>query len=294
LVFNRPGTTQEVFQAIRRVRPRRLYIAADGARPNRIGETEKVQAVRDLLLTGVDWECDVRTLFRDTNLGCKLAVSSAIDWFFTQEEEGIILEDDTVPCDQFFSFCSELLERYRTDSRIAMIAGANFSERASMQKESYFFSRLSQIWGWATWRRAWQLYDRDMASWPDFQSSGAFERLDIDPRIKAYVKPTFDLAAANRIDTWDYQWSYTVLSNKLYVAVPGANLVRNIGFDADATHTHNFNSYPDMKYGSLPTPIVHSESVSQNFEYDLSKVSRKPAGRLTRLKNRIRRILPQN
>jgi hypothetical protein len=167
LIFNRPNTTEQVFEAIAKAKPRCLFVAADGPRTDKEGEAEKCQAVRDIIKR-VDWDCEVKTLFREQNLGCKEAVSSAITWFFEQVEEGIILEDDCLPSDSFFSFCAELLEKYRDDKRIMMISGDNFQDGIQRGDASYYFSSVPWIWGWATWRRAWRLYDREMQTFPSF------------------------------------------------------------------------------------------------------------------------------
>ena len=168
LVFNRPDTTAQVFEAIRQAKPPRLYVAADGPREGREGEVERVDKVREISMA-VDWPCEVKTLFREKNLGCKYAVSSAITWFFEQEEQGIILEDDCLPSQSFFWFCEELLNEYMYDQRIWQICG--FSPLVNKIKESYYLSKYSPIWGWASWRRAWSAYDAEISSWPIVKNS---------------------------------------------------------------------------------------------------------------------------
>ena len=163
LVFNRPDTTEKVFEAIRQAKPQKLFVAADGPRGNRLGEKEKCEQVRKIATT-VDWDCEVKTLFREKNLGCKFAVSSAIDWFFKNVEEGIVLEDDCLPSQSFFWFCQELLERYRNDERVMLIGGNNRGVDF-LKNHSYFFSKYVQIWGWATWRRSWEKYDSKIRKW---------------------------------------------------------------------------------------------------------------------------------
>ena len=123
MVFNRPDTTKQVFETIRKARPAQLFVAADGPRENRPDEAEKCAEVRRIVDNGIDWDCKVHRLYRDKNLGCKIACSSAIDWFFEHVDEGIILEDDTLPHPTFFQFCEELLKRYRDDERIMLISG---------------------------------------------------------------------------------------------------------------------------------------------------------------------------
>ena len=158
LVFNRPDTTKQVFEAIRQAQPPRLYIASDGHRSDREGEWEKVKTVRDYVVNNIDWDCEVKTLFREKNLGCRIAVSTAISWFFENEEQGIILEDDCFPDQSFFPFCEELLWKYQDDKRIMMITGTNSLGTWKSELQSYHFSIYGSIWGWATWKRAWNLY----------------------------------------------------------------------------------------------------------------------------------------
>jgi GT2 family glycosyltransferase len=157
LLFNRPETTIRVFDKISQIKPQRLYIASDGPRKNFDGEKEKVKKVREIA-TRVDWPCEVKTLFRNENLGCKKGVSSAITWFFEQEEQGIILEDDCVPNLDFFTFCESLLDRYAEDERVSVITGNNFQNNKWRGDASYYFSKYNHCWGWASWRRSWKDY----------------------------------------------------------------------------------------------------------------------------------------
>ena len=159
LVFNRPETTHQVFEAIKKQRPKYLFVAADGARTDKEGEAAKCEEVRKLILENINWACEVKTLFRNENLGCGLAVSQAITWFFEQVEEGIILEDDCLPSGSFFSFCSVLLERYRNDEKVFMIGGFSLLPENTKSKYDYFFNTFGGIWGWATWKRSWSLYE---------------------------------------------------------------------------------------------------------------------------------------
>jgi hypothetical protein len=260
LVFNRPEPTAEVFAAIRAARPPRLYVAADGARPSRSGEAQRCEQTRRVA-TAVDWPCEVKTLFREQNLGCKQAVSRALDWFFECEAEGIILEDDCVPDPSFFQYCDELLERYRDDDRIALISGDNFQFGRVYGESSYYFSRYCHIWGWASWRRGWQRYDRDMNAWPAFRDSGELERVFASrPREARYWRRAFDKVRQGKIDTWDYQWNFAVWAHRMLTILPQKNLVRNIGFGVDATHTTGRNKFADMRAEKLDFPLQHPAS----------------------------------
>ena len=153
IIFNRPETTQRVFDAIRLAKPTRLYIAADGPRENKTGEKELCEQARKIA-QNVDWDCEVKTLFQKENLGCGKAVSHAISWFFENEDMGIILEDDCLPHQSFFKYCEELLEKYKNNDRIGIISGNNFQKKRKIGSFSYYFSDIVNIWGWATWARS--------------------------------------------------------------------------------------------------------------------------------------------
>jgi hypothetical protein len=222
-------------ETIRSARPHRLYVAADGPR-ERFGERARCEEAR-LIASTVDWPCEVHTLFREHNLGCGIAVSTAINWFFERETEGIILEDDCVPCPSFFRYCDELLERFRYDERIMCISGDNFQQGRSVTSYSYYFSRYMHCWGWASWRRAWRLYDFNMNFWADYRQLRGLESWsDGDPTFVNYWTEIFDRVARGEIDTWDYQWLFTCWAQHALACLPVRNLVTNIGFGhSDAT-----------------------------------------------------------
>jgi hypothetical protein len=259
LVFNRPETTRPVFEAIRAARPPRLYVAADGPRSGRVGEAERCAEVRRIA-SDIDWPCEVKTLFRERNLGCKDGVSQGISWFFEHEPEGIILEDDILPVPTFFDFCDELLARYRDDDRISMISGSNLIAGHFVARESYFFSRYTQIWGWASWRRAWKNYDVRMADWPAWRDGNGLNRLANTGRLfEIYWRHTLDACHAGKRDTWDYQWTFANWRVGALAILPAVNQTRNVGFGADATHTTA--SIPEFVLSSpgqaLKFPLVH-------------------------------------
>ncbi|MDW8116781.1 MAG: glycosyltransferase family 2 protein [Geminocystis sp.] len=264
LVFKRLDTTKNVFEFIRKAKPPRLYIAADGPRERVEGEAEKVQAVRDYLMRNIDWNCEVKTLFRDKNLGCGRAVSEAITWFFEHEEMGIILEDDTVPSLSFFWFCEELLKRYKDENRVFHIAG--YSLQSGLFHESYRFSRLVPIWGWATWRRAWKFYDFEMLNFnsiteADYEYFGDY---------KKDVMNTFYYQYKSRIDTWDIQWAFTCVFNRALTIIPRVSLVKNIGFGKESTHTKKVDKYNSLvKNQEVEFPLIHPKSLEPDRELDL-------------------------
>jgi hypothetical protein len=270
LVFNRPETTQRVFEAIRAARPPRLYVAADGPRESRADEAQRCARVREIAVA-VDWPCEVKTLFREQNLGCKRAVSSAIDWFFAQEAEGIILEDDCLPHPTFFPYCDELLERYRQVPSVMMISGDNFISSVWEPQEGYYFSRYTHIWGWASWRRAWKHYDVLLSDWGRGSASHPILRT-LFPKSASSRKHwarIFNAVAAGAIDTWDYQWNYACWKQGGLVCIPRRNLISNIGFGAGATHTTS----PESKMANLPFealtfPLQHPSAIEPSSDAD--------------------------
>jgi hypothetical protein len=267
LVFNRPDTTAQVFEAIRQAKPPRLYVAADGPRERREGEVERVAKVRDIVTT-VDWPCEVKTLFREKNLGCKYAVSSAINWFFEYEEQGIILEDDCLPSQSFFWYCEELLIKYATDNRVFHIDGCNFTGNQIDFNADYDFSRYALVWGWATWKRSWQFYDIDVSNIDDLRKNGVLKSYFGHKRIEKFWLQKLS-QAKNGFDTWDYQWFGTVWSQNGLVIRPAVNLIKNIGFGADATHTTSDNQlFRDMRCERIDLPLKHPLIVAPNFLRD--------------------------
>lgn len=267
LIFNRPELTAQVFSTIRQVQPAQLFIAADGPRANRAGEKEKCEMCR-AIVSKIDWPCEVQTLFREQNLGCKKAVSGAIDWFFDNVEEGIILEDDCLPDPSFFKYCSVLLEYYRDNPKVMHIAGVNFLSSTIQLPESYFFSKLFYIWGWATWKRAWKFYDVGIADWPTFQKK-LFISNQLPHKMYRYYQKNWNKIYANQIDTWDYQWSFACLKQHAVGIVPTKNMVKNIGFDADATHTIFLDDRcSNLKIHSMEFPLNHPLWSKSNSKYD--------------------------
>jgi len=275
LVFNRLDTTKQVFEAIKKAKPPRLYIAADGARKDKQGEDKKAQKVREYIISNIDWDCEVKTLFRDENLGCKYAVSGAIDWFFEQEEMGIILEDDCLPSQSFFWFCEELLERYKDDMRVWHIAGNNFHFGWKRdENDSYYFGGIyGSIWGWASWRSRWNCYDVEMKSYDEIKSKKYLDNCyDGSEAVKLRVT-TFEHIKKG-FNTWDFQWVYTRWINNGLTIIPIVNLVKNLGFGEDSTHTTSVNDKrADMITYNIDLNLKHPsflirDSISENKFYN--------------------------
>ncbi len=267
IIFNRPDTTFRVFEKVRLLKPAKLYIAADGPRANNVEDSENCRLARSVI-EKIDWKCKVFKLFRTENLGCGKAVSSAINWFFEQEEEGIILEDDCLPDDTFFSFCQTLLSYYRNDERIMHIGGSNFQEGIRRGEGSYYFSAMVHVWGWATWKRAWKNYDFDLKDADDFIKQDKIGKYFSDETVKNYWHSIFKNMQLHKIDTWDYQWHFTVWNYGGLAIIPQHNLISNIGFGTEATHTKGESEWANQP--TIPiTHIIHPATVTQNAEADL-------------------------
>jgi hypothetical protein len=268
LAFNRPETTSRVIASLREIAPGQVFLAVDGPRPDRKDEKGRVQAVRELVDL-IDWKCQVHTLFREQNLGCKTAVSEAITWFFDNVEAGIILEDDCVAHPSFFPFAAKLLERYRDDERVLMISGDNFQFGRRGTGHSYYFSRYTHIWGWATWRRAWRLYDHKMSLWPQLRDQGWLVDMLKDRVAAEYWTRIFDDTFAERNSSWAYRWTFSAWVNGGLTVLPCVNLVSNIGFGDVATHTRNRqNKLAALPVREMRLPLRHPGHVVREARAD--------------------------
>lgn len=273
IIFNRPEVTLQVFNEIRKIKPSKLYVVADGPRQNLPEEKARCEETRKII-DSVDWQCEIHKNYSDINLGCKKRVSSGIDWFFENEEQGIILEDDCLPNQSFFKFCKEMLNKYKDDERIGMISGDNFQFGKVKNEYSYYFSKYSHIWGWATWRRAWKKYDVNISNWPQVKKEKLLNKVFNNKRDTYYWSSIFDDVYNNKIDTWDYQWSYTCFINNYLSVMPAHNLISNIGFSVkDSTHTKRLNKFSGMKTEELEFPLKVPENIVRSIESD--KITRR-------------------
>lgn len=270
LVFNRLDTTKQVFQEIKKAKPRQLFIAADGPRTKE--EKKKTDPVRKYVLDNIDWKCSVKKLFRKKNLGCKYAVSGAINWFFENVEQGIILEDDCLPSQSFFRFCEELLEKYKDDKRVMSISGNNQLNNSKRIKNSYYFSNYPLIWGWATWKRAWRYYDVEMKKYSEIKKKKKLN--EIYPNFLERIFRTKRIKDGKN-STWDIQWSFSHKYYGKFSIIPKHNLVRNIGFSKDSTHTKQDrvdNFFIENKLRDMNFPLNHSKEIKLNRKEDLRYV----------------------
>lgn len=272
IIFNRMDTTEQVFESIRQARPERLYIAADGPRPD--VEDDKISCLHTrTIIERIDWPCRLTTLFRDENLGTKYGIIAALDWFFELEEEGIILEHDCLPGADFFNFCSETLAHYRHDSRIMHISGCNLQFGRMRGDASFYFSAISSIWGWASWRRVWKLYNAEMPSFLKFVEQDQIINIFPDRKTADWVTDMAMNVYEKRILTWDYPLCYAIGINNGLCITPNVNLVSNIGFGDKAIHTRDSSH----AHANIPTvamlEITYPEFLIPNKQADLYQLA---------------------
>ncbi|AHM61598.1 hypothetical protein D770_16720 [Flammeovirgaceae bacterium 311] len=268
VVFNRPDTALQVIRAIRKVKPSRLYIAADGPRVHKAGEAEICEETRQTVLNEIDWDCQVSTLFRETNMGCALGVSGAVTWFFEHEDMGIILEDDCLPSQSFFFFCEEMLKYHYHDERIMHISGSNSQLGHKRGDATYYFSRYAEVWGWATWKRAWKLFDFQMKDYNDFIANG-FLRNNFSGAVEKRWKKNLDkVLSENPPSVWGYRWLYSTWKEGGLSITPNASLIKNIGFDERAVHTKSSdNVFSKIELEEI-SEIVHPKIMLPHLEAD--------------------------
>lgn len=295
IVFNRPDTTAKVFERIRAAQPKRLYLAADGPRPHVPEDAEKCKQVR-AIVSKVDWDCEVKTLFNEENLGCGVAPAGAITWLFENEEKGIILEDDCLPDLSFFTFCQELLNYYDNDEFVMHIGGTNSQAGKKRGHASYYFSKYPHIWGWATWRRAWSKFQFQFSALEELKLEYIFNEYQFNELERNYWINHWNIIKdGNRKDIWDMQWTFSCWMNRGITIVPNKNLISNLGFNKDATHTVLENS----KLANLKTykieRIIHPKEIKINEEADLFTFKNYnlmlPSVK-TRLRNKLSSLLP--
>ena len=256
IIYRRPDTTRKVLEQIRKVKPERLFVIADG--PGSDLDKERCQATRTAV-EGIDWPCKVSRNYADENMGCRARVSSGLDWVFENVERAIILEDDCLPSPSFFPFCEELLHRYGDDKRVMHINGNTYgTDFSDLNEYSYGFCNYAQVWGWATWRRAWRHFDVNISKWPQFKKSGLTQSLEGNTKAKEKRYEKWDRTYRGEIDAWGYQWHFAVMSQGGLAVVPNRNLISNIGFDKLATHTTNADSHKaNLNAEAIEDPLSH-------------------------------------
>lgn len=267
LFFNRPDKTSKVFEVISKIRPSILLLVADGPRSDRQEEMGLVNEAREVV-SKITWPCKVLKNYSDSNLGCKKRVSSGLDWVFSEVDRAIILEDDCLPSLDFFWYCQELLDLYKTNDRIGMISGVNLISKRLNYSASYFFTEFVHVWGWATWSNRWKSYDVDMHEWPNIADGNTSLNIMNSTKSRKYWGRIFESVYAGKIDTWDYQWLFANQLSQRINITPSVNLVSNIGFDDSATHTMQKTSLSNMQLGRLGLPLSHPGLIEVNAKLD--------------------------
>ena len=288
LTFNRLDTVKRVFAEIKKTNVKRLYISSDGARKDVDNEDRLIEDLRSFLIENIDWECKVFTLFNDDNLGCKLAVSNAINWFFENEEMGIVLEDDCLPAQSFFPFCEQLLHHYKEDERIFLISGYNKQQKWKEDQQDYFFSNLGGIWGWASWKRAWKHYDVDIKDIESFIEEDGF--INSLGKTLGSLKQNMIYSGLKKesLDSWALQWGYARHKNNGLTCIPSISQIQNIGFGDNATHTLGRDE-AQVTRCEIKLPLKENKFVVPDLAYDLTVFERPPF--LTRFFLKIKNFL---
>jgi hypothetical protein len=266
-IFNRPEVTAQTFEAIRKARPSRLFVIADGPRANRPEEPVLCKACRDIVDNGIDWPCEVYRSYSDVNLGCRLRMVTGYDWVFQTVEHCILLEDDCLPDPSFFPYCQELLLRYWDDERVMVISGDNFQNGRKRTPYSYYFSGIVHIWGWATWRRTWQKYDVAIKLWPEVKQGGWLKDIWASEQYAAVWASNFDAIHAG-YDTWDHQLTFAAYINSGLCILPAVNLVTNIGFGPEATHTKVVCADSNRPRSAMAFPLHHPPFMIRDLAAD--------------------------
>jgi hypothetical protein len=261
MTFNRLDHTKLAFEEIRRAKPRKLFVASDG--PRNAEEKKKTDAVRKYIMDNLDWKCDVKTLFREKNMGCRVACAGAVDWFFENVKLGIILEDDCVPDPSFFRFCQEMLERYKDDEKVASVIG--YSAVRTCREYSYDFSKHIRLWGWASWRRSWgNVYRKEEKYMKHVESEKYLKKIFPNFFERVLFKKRFFDSIAGRVNTWEFPWIFGIIRADMVNITPEVNLVENIGVGEESTNMSiNFIDRGFLALDSHPLkfPLRHPKRI---------------------------------
>lgn len=295
IAFNRPAHTRQILEAVKNAKPTKIYLALDGPRSQNTNDEKSRQEILETFKS-INWDCEVDTLIRTNNLGCKIGVSSAITWFFEHEEQGIILEDDCLPSTDFFGFCGDMLERYKGEESIMQINGVNYQHGQHRGSADYYFSRIPHVWGWATWRRAWKLYDIEMNGLEDFFDQDIYKSIINYKNARKFWEPSLTATKQGEVNTWDYQWVFSIWKNNGLTIMPNYNLISNIGFDQLATHTTAYNdNVANMPFVKMPLVRTYTDLYVSNYAADIYSFNTmfQPLGKLewllVTIKNKLRK-----
>jgi hypothetical protein len=268
IIFNRPDTTEKVFEKIRQAKPPLLLVVADGPREEKPGEAQKCAATR-AIIDRVDWNCEVLKNYSEINLGCGRRPATGLDWVFDTVEEAIVLEDDCIPHPTFFRYCEELLDYYRDDERVMAVCGSNIQFGRHRTEYSYYFSHYSLCWGWASWRRAWKYFDFDLKVWPEVRDKNLLIDILGDAHAAKVWHQTLQMTYDKLLECWDFQWTFANFIQRGLSIIPHVNLISNIGYTQEATHTKEEDSpYNQMLIEVMDFPLKHPPFIVRNVQAD--------------------------
>ncbi len=268
LLFNRPNETKKLFEHLEMIKPRKLYINQDGPRKNSLRDLENCKKVKNIAINP-KWDCEIFLNISEINHGCRKAVSSGLDWFFEKEECGIILEDDCMPSTSFFKFSKKMLAKYKDNKLISVISGSNFQKNNNIGLGDYYFSKYAHCWGWSSWRRAWKFNDSNLSFWPNWKNSLEWKTFHKNKLEQKYWTKIFDKVYDNKIDSWAYIWQASVWYNSGLTVTPNKNLILNIGFNKDATHTNVLDKNISENFSSsLPDNLKSPDSIKVDTDAD--------------------------
>lgn len=269
IFFNRLDCVKQTFPPIKMQKPEQLFLISDGPRVGNDLDGLKIRDCRSFINEQIDWKCEVYRLYQDTNLGAGKNITTGLNWVFSQIDRTVILEDDCLPDPSFFRFCQELLEKYKDDDRIGMIGGSNHTPR--ILSSSYFFSNFTMVWGWATWKRAWKYHDFEMSLWPDFKNNRSWliEKIIDEENYVYWFNILDNLYRSDKSQVWDYQWSLALWVQNMLSIIPTKNLVKNIGFGPDATHTKvDHRNLSNIGVDKIDFPLIHPKGIYRNHAMD--------------------------
>lgn len=274
-VFRRIDTVKLIFEKLQEIKPHILYVFADGARPGREDEAQKVREVREFVKNAVNWNCELHLEYAEKNKGCANNICDGIDKAFQKEEAAIILEDDAVPMKEFFIYCQYLLTKYQKDKRIQYITGFNAVGDSDTIKDSYTFSKSAPMSGAiATWADRWNQCDFSMKNWPYNKKEKIFRKYYYFNELYKVHCQVFDDSYKNINDGWDYQFQHDQLDKQRFAIVPKGNLVKSYGYTEGAFHPQNkteaYHLEKIMNYTGHPFdfPMQEPDEVVLNHEYD--------------------------
>jgi len=262
-IFNRPHCTEQLVYALAVVKPAHLFVIADG--PRNASDIELCEQTRAVIDT-IDWPCTILKLYASSNMGCRESIPNGLNWVFEHVDTCIILEDDCIPQPSFFPYCEELLSLYKHDECVMTIGGHRSDGPNELGTESYYFSKYPSIWGWATWKEKWAKYDLSMSQWPELKNSNWLNKILKASNAVAYWSRVFD-QMKNGLDTWDFALNYSCWLHKGLSIRSRVNMISNVGFGKDATHTHHLITYiqKDNAYTGANMGEIYANPIDVKF-----------------------------